>query len=199
MGPRRKTGLFDSCPREGIFCSLSSSQSDNTYSWPWLNITPKTPAVSVSECSPPFPSLRLTEQVCNTGVSCLALIQLHLPVRQLRTANPQSCWRAYFATQSKWNKQQNSAETKGWDFGFSYIYPAPYIKDWALIKELCLGLLFLLLSFPSFPTFLQEPSNVWLLLATGGTGIRDLSTERPTEGHCHGGTVQKNGRWYPAW
>ena len=80
LGPRRtsmKAGLFDSCPREVIFCSLSSSQSESSYCWPWLNISSGTPAVSVSEWSPPTPSLELAEQVCNTGVSCLALIQLY--------------------------------------------------------------------------------------------------------------------------
>ena len=66
---------------------------------------------------------------------------------------PAELLKSYFATQSNWNKQQNPAETKGWDFGFSHIYPVPYIKDWALIRELCLGSLFLSLSFPSIPSF----------------------------------------------
>ena len=120
-------------------------------------------------------------------------------VRQLRTAKPQSCWRAYFATQSKWNKQQNSAETKGWDFGFSHIYLVPYIKDWALIRELCLGLLFLLLSFPSIPSFpFRNPVTCvccWLQVA--------LDSET-WYGKTDWGTLSwwgatKNGRWYPAW
>ena len=64
LGPRRtsmKAGLFDSCPREVIFCSLSSSQSESSYCWPWLNISSETPAVSVSvsdPCHPPPPALR---------------------------------------------------------------------------------------------------------------------------------------------
>ena len=58
LGPRRtsmKAGLFDSCPREIIFCSLSSSQSESSYCWPWLNISSETPAVSVSVSDPWHP------------------------------------------------------------------------------------------------------------------------------------------------
>ena len=102
-------------------------------------------------CLPP--SLELAEQVLGTGARHLALLHLDLPARELRIACPLSHWRAYFASQYSLNNQQNTADTKGGVVGFSHIYSELYIKIWALIRELCLGLLFLSSSFPSIPSF----------------------------------------------
>jgi hypothetical protein len=104
-------------------------------------------------CDPPAPSLKLAKQVSDPGARHLFLLHLNLLARELRTICPLSCWRGYFATHSSWNKQKNSANTKGWVLEFSHIYSVPYIKDWYLIRELCLGSLFLLPSFPSIYSF----------------------------------------------
>ena len=75
--------------------------------------------------------------------------------RDLRTpAHPLSCWRINFATQFSWNSNRTQTkETKAWVLGFSVTYWKLHIKIWALIRELCLGSLFLSLSFPSIPSF----------------------------------------------
>jgi hypothetical protein len=103
----------------------------------------------MEELGRPAPSLKLAEQVYATGAKHLTLLHLHVPAKELRSAWPLSSWRSYFATQSSWNKQQILAKTKGQVFGFSHIYSGTYIKDWASIRELCLGSIFLLSSFPS--------------------------------------------------
>jgi hypothetical protein len=108
------------------------------------------PVWSVDQCAFP-PALSWLKKPPPTLESGLATSTSS--ARELRTARPLSCWRAYFATQSCWNKQQNPAETKGWVLGFSHIYWELYIKHWALIRELGLGSLFLSPSFPSTSSF----------------------------------------------
>ena len=50
-------------------------------------------------------------------------------------------------------KQAAEPITKGWALEFCHINSELYIKIRALIRELCLGSLFFLLSFPSIPSF----------------------------------------------
>ena len=65
--------------------------------------------------SVPFPILKLARQTSSdTRARSLALLHLCRPTRELKTACTLSCWRADFATQYSWNKQQIPPKTKRW-------------------------------------------------------------------------------------
>ena len=79
------------------------------------------------------------------------------------------------------------------------MYSVPYIKDWSLIRELCLGFLFLSLNFQSTTSFpFRHPVTCdccqcsWRLNKGPKYGKTDWGTQS-----WWGCT--ENGRWYPAW
>ena len=111
--------------------------------------------------SVPFPILKLARQTSSdTRARSLALLHLCLPTRGLRTACTVSCWRADFATQYSWNKQQIPPKTKRWVLGFSDIYSGTDIKILSLDQSTLSWLINSLTILPIHPQLsFQEPSK----------------------------------------
>ena len=87
------------------------------------------------------------------------------------------------------NLTETSNRTQPWVF--PYKFRAVY-EILSLDQRTLSWLIISLTDLPIHPQFsFQEPSNLCLLLATGDTEFRDLNMEKPTEGNCRGGALQK--------
>ena len=126
-------------------------------------------------CSPaggavcPSPSLELAKQTSSdTGARHLALLHLHLPARELRTACPLSCWRTYLQLNPAETSNRTQPKQRDGSLGFP-IYIQCHTLKIAIQRTLSWHIISLV-DFPIHPQLsFQEPSNIWPLAATLST------------------------------